>query len=294
MTANRAEEKVRTCEPGPAKVETTTSFSNLGVEMRYEDVQKLQLLGTGSWGTVHKVEAGGNMYALKSSETALTEQGTLLACDSAFIVKCFQTFVADGTTHLLMELGSGADVEDLFVKKSLFGREAAVQFIVAGVLLALEHLHSKSILHRDIKAANTVLTRQGHVKLVDFGASKFATDKCFTRSGTPLHWAPEVLKGGYSFEVDWYSLGCLVYFLLCGSFPFQAATTAEQLIKAILKGKLLYPAPFCQRTKPLVQGLCARDPSKRFSSPQVRNHDFYGDFDFVLYKAGAMQAPYCI
>jgi serine/threonine protein kinase len=88
-------------------------------------------------------------------------------------------------------------------------------------LLALKHLHERSIVFRDIKPENMLLDHRGHLRLVDFGLAKQITRKAYSFCGSLDYMAPEVLKDeGHSFEADYYSVGNLMFEILVGSPPF--------------------------------------------------------------------------
>merc|ERR1719313_2610357 len=97
-------------------------------------------------------------------------------------------------------------------------------FYIGCLVLALETLHERSIVFRDLKPENVMLDVQGYLKLIDFGiAKKLETGggRAFTMIGTPHYMAPEVIRGkGYGSEVDIWGLGVILYELVCGFLPF--------------------------------------------------------------------------
>lgn len=112
----------------------------------------------------------------------------------------------------MVDLMSGGDLRFHISRKTF--TEEAVRFWIAELGCALRYIHSKGIIHRDIKPDNVLLDSEGHIHLADFNvASDFTPGKPLTsKSGTLAYLAPEVYKGtGYSCGADWWSLGVLMY-----------------------------------------------------------------------------------
>jgi len=104
-----------------------------------------------------------------------------------------------------------------------FGEKQAAAYMKE-LIAAVYHCHSMGIVHRDIKPENIMITKNDHVKLIDFGLSKNAGPQTHalmhTIAGTPYYMAPEVLKGSYQDKADMWSLGVLLYTLVSGYLPF--------------------------------------------------------------------------
>lgn len=107
-------------------------------------------------------------------------------------------------------------------------KEAKAKIYAAEILLALEELHSKDIIFRDLKTENVVLDDEGHARLTDFGLAKEGvadniTGKSFC--GTLAYLAPEMLrKNGHGKAIDWYLFGVFIYEMLVGKTPYFATT----------------------------------------------------------------------
>ena len=98
----------------------------------------------------------------------------------------------------------------------------AAQYYAAQVAVAIHHMHSRHVMHRDIKASNVLLDETGRVKIIDFGAAVINENhlRRTTLCGTPHAMAPEMLNGTYSFPVDWWALGVLFAEMISGNPPF--------------------------------------------------------------------------
>lgn len=98
------------------------------------------------------------------------------------------------------------------------------RFYAAQIFLALQYLHSKNIIYRDLKPENVLIDGDGYVKITDFGLSKTnvsTDDGAESFCGTPEYLAPEVLlRKGYGKSVDWWSFGSIIYEMLTGTPPF--------------------------------------------------------------------------
>ena len=117
-----------------------------------------------------------------------------------------------------MRFVRGGELFHHFAKAIRFPEERA-RFYIIQVALALGHLHSKQIIYRDLKTENILLDEDGYICLTDYGLSKIVkeNEEAKTFCGTTDYLAPEVLKGhGYSYPVDWWSLGALAYEMLIG------------------------------------------------------------------------------
>ena len=148
-----------------------------------------------------------------------------------------------------------------------------------GSLGALKYMHDKGIAHRDLKPENMLMTTKGadaEVKITDFGLSKFFDEQSSlmkTPCGTPGYIAPEVLHmRGYNQQCDIWSMGVIVYILLCGFPPFYADNDA-QLFERIKKGQYEFLKPHWDplpaEAKDFVRRMLIVDPAKRATCDQL-------------------------
>ncbi len=178
----------------------------------------------------------------------------------------------------------------MFFHLSRAGRfsEARCRFYAQEIVLALEYLHGKDVVFRDLKPENCVLDGEGHIRLTDFGLSKEGvTDTVQTRNmcGTPEYLAPEILeKQPHGKAVDWYTLGALCYEMLTGLPPFYTKDR-EKLFERIRKAELPYPGYLSPEARSLLEGLLQRDPARRLGAgnsdaQEIKNHPFFAGTDW--------------
>ena len=122
------------------------------------------------------------------------ERDIMMACRNPFITRLYKTFKDRKYVYMLMEASLGGEVWTILRDKGMFD-EATTRFVLASVVYALEYLHKKGIVYRDLKPENLLLGVDGYVKLVDFGFSKKlkSGEKTWTFCGTPEYVAPEII-----------------------------------------------------------------------------------------------------
>jgi serine/threonine protein kinase len=160
---------------------------------------------------------------------------------------------------------------ELFFYLSKMGRfkERSAQFYSANILLALEFLHKKGVIYRDLKPENVLIAADGYAKITDFGLSKddMTKDKqTLSICGTTEYLAPEMLLGkGYDSSCDWWAFGSLIYEMLVGLPPFYCKNQ-EELFYSILHKDPEYPEFLSAEAVSLISQLLNRNPAKRMKS----------------------------
>ena len=139
----------------------------------------------------------------------------------------------------------------------------------------IQYCHSKSILHRDIKLDNILLSSNGEIKICDFGVSKLVKgdEKMTEQCGTPAYIAPEILldRGYQGFGIDIWSAGVVLYAMLYGTVPFKANNMSE-LQKMILKAKYSLQDCISKEARDMLRCLLEKDPAKRISVTNILKH----------------------
>ena len=192
--------------------------------------------------------------------------------------------------YIITEKCTGGEVFDRLLKLKRFSEQEVVS-IATQALRAIAYIHSKNIIHRDIKAENflyssdprTILGSSNHlgqvpqIKLIDFGlAVRLRSDNEVLTSvvGSAHYLAPEMIRQQYSKSVDIWSVGVLVYLMLFGRYPFDG-NNDDIIISKIRKSKIEWNiSDISNQARSFLQALLERDPSIRLTASQALGHPF--------------------
>ncbi|MDP9285019.1 MAG: serine/threonine protein kinase [Actinomycetota bacterium] len=231
-------------------------------------------IGRGSMGTVYRaLRDDGSRVALKVLPAGLAEDETFrrrferegrIASSLAHpnVVEVLESGVADGRGFLATRLVEGLSLAQRLEGGPLPGPD--VVRIVSEVAAALDVLHERGLVHRDVKPGNIMLNERGAAALTDFGLARSAADTVLTLpgrvSGTADYLAPELILGGApSPRSDVYALGCVAYECIAGLPPFGGRSVAEAVV-AHLQDE---PAPVDSPLSAAVLQALAKDPEER-------------------------------
>ena len=272
------------------------------------DLYHLAFLGRGRFGTVNLVHNRISLYAIKTvprsyiegnsqlAKYILSEKNVLLSLDFPLIVKLVKTLKTENLCFFLMEYISGKSLEEYINSKTIHKNLNEAKFFGACMSLILDYLKKKNIAHRDIKPANLIIDSTGYIKILDFGTAKKIRDFTFTVIGTPTCMAPEVLLGkGYSYPVDYWSLGVCMYFVYYGRYPFGHGITDIMVIyDQIINKELTF-----SRETGLVEfnhflgTMLNKKPTNRLCTLQsIQNDSLYKDFNWKELSEFKMKPPY--
>ncbi|KAI9323235.1 kinase-like domain-containing protein [Dichotomocladium elegans] len=278
-------------------------------KLKLSDFHVLHTLGTGSFGRVHLVQSRVNArhYAikvLKKSEVVRlkqvahsnNEKHILESVAHPFLVNMWGTFQDDVNLYMVMDYVPGGELFSVLRRAQRFPDHVA-KFYAAEVLLAIEYMHSKDVIYRDLKPENLLLDAQGHIKIIDFGFAKYVPDITWTLCGTPDYLAPEIIQSkGYGKAADWWSLGVLIFEMLAGYPPFYDDDHLK-LYEKILQGRVKWPPYFDPRAKDLLKRLLTSDLSKRFGNlkggaDDIKNHPWFEGVDLTRVLSRQIRPPY--
>jgi len=229
-----------------AAAKATNTKNNSHLQRRYT---KTKVIGRGTYGTVYKGidNETGETVAIKIIDLDSTEDDindimkeivALRECDSKYVTQYFHSFNIGPELWIVMEYLGGGSVHDLLDAKHQIGLddEALIATILREVVAGLNYLHSLNKIHRDIKAANILLTSSGAVKLADFGVVgelSDTMDKRMTLIGSPYWMAPEVIMqdDGYDALADVWSLGITAIEIAMGVPPYSHLPPYPAMLK---------------------------------------------------------------
>ena len=224
----------------------------------------IERIGVGSYGRIYKVKKDNQIYVLKEIpinnnvgndkvESAKNEAEILSSLTNKYIVKYFESFKMRQNIYIVMEYCEKGDLctymseRQKNKKPNHFFREDFIWKIFIQISIGLYYIHSKKILHRDIKTLNIFLTKELNGKIGDLGVAKALedTDHAMTFIGTPYYVSPEMCQNKpYNEKSDIWALGCILYELITFCHPFTASNQAALFLK-ILNGNY---TPLPERT----------------------------------------------
>lgn len=215
------------------------------------------------------------------------------------IVNVYDVGEENGLHYIVMELVEGITLKQYIEKKARLSVKEAVSIAIQ-VSMGIEAAHNNHIIHRDIKPQNIIISRDGKVKVTDFGIARAATSNTITSNvmGSVHYTSPEQARGGYSDEKsDIYSLGITMYEMLTGRVPFNGETTVAIAIKHI-QDEMPSPRELIPEipvsVEQIVLKCTQKSPDRRYAKmsdvlDDLKRSLLYPDDDFVKMSDGIME-----
>lgn len=293
-------------------VQPTPLRDNVHAKIKLADLKTVGTLGVGGFGQVDLVTVDGfeEKFAIKKlakehivqnsqEEHVLNEKRVLQRLNNTFCISLLATFKDDRYVYLMMDSCLGGELWLHLKHKGSF-RETAARFYVASVVEGLAYIHSIGYVYRDLKPENLMLDATGYVKIVDFGFAKKIgrNEKTWTFCGTPDYMAPEiVMNHGHDFGADLWSVGVLIFELLCGRPPFAAKDPMDTYNKIILGiDRAKFPRHFPEAARSLITALCRECSTERLGNLHegmagIRTHRWFEGFGWPALHQRKLAAP---
>lgn len=261
----------------------------------------------------------GEIANVRAERDALADNNGLTT--NPWVVTLYYSFQDQDYLYLVMEYAPGGDMMNMLIKLDVFTEEQT-RFYIAETILAINSMHELGYIHRDIKPDNILLGADGHIKLSDFGlctglrTKQFSTlykllinqdtglkegdlarkrEKitswkkkrrilAYSKVGTPDYMAPEVfMQRGYGPECDWWSVGCIMFEMLCGYAPFCSDDETETYRKIMnWRETLVFPEE-AEHLSPEAKDLILKllcDASDRLTFAEMKKHPFFRGVDW--------------
>ncbi|XP_063320310.1 protein kinase C zeta type isoform X2 [Pelmatolapia mariae] len=292
-----------------------------GLALGLADFDLIRVIGRGSYAKVLLVRLKKNeqTYAMKVVKKELVHDDEDIdwvqtekhvfeqASTNPFLVGLHSCFQTESRLFLVIEYVNGGDLMFHMQRQRKLPEEHA-RFYAAEICIALNFLHEKGIIYRDLKLDNVLLDHEGHIKLTDYGMCKEGIrpgDTTSTFCGTPNYIAPEILRGeDYGFSVDWWALGVLMFEMMAGRSPFDIITdnpdmnTEEYLFQVILEKPIRIPRSLSVKAAGVLKGFLNKDPKERLGCQvqtgftDIKSHTFFRSIDWEQLEKKEVTPPF--
>ncbi|VDN05123.1 unnamed protein product [Thelazia callipaeda] len=261
-----------------------------------------EVIGDGAFGNVYRARSKldpNKIAAAKAmeldddeSQDVMVEVSILTQCKHPNIVELYDAFTMGNRVTLLLEYCGGGAVDSIMMELSRHLTEQQIHYIMKEILKALDFLHNKNVIHRDLKAGNVLLTSDARVKLADFGVSALCKDAREVRStfiGTPYWMAPEVMvcetfpEKHYSKLADIWSFGITLIEMAEEKPPYAEMNPAKVIFKVIKAEPptLERPSLWSSNFRHVIARCLMKDPVYRPTAANLLEHPFFAQVGSV-------------
>ena len=266
--------------------------------MKFTDFYDLkEVIGKGKFGVVNlgihkktqqqvavKIINKDSIKTLEDKELVRIEIGILKLCHHPNVVRLLDHLENEDYIFIVTEYIEGGTLGQYFKKKNFNFSERQASSIMSQIASGVKYLHKYGIVHRDLKPDNIMITQQndfGVIKIMDFGLSKIVStqEKMVDGYGTLSYVAPEVLlRTPYNKEVDIWSMGVILYYMLCGHLPFKGnkeAVIAEKIVNDDIEFNDEEWEIRSKKVKELIASCLKKEPEERITIDKFLNHPWF-------------------
>lgn len=227
-----------------------------------------------------KVVPKVNLQRTKARQKLTSEIKIHRALDHEGVVRFDRYFEDKDNVYIMLNICSNQSLSDLIKRRKRL-HEVEARYYIHQLVRAMQYVHSRKVIHRDLKLGNLFLTDKMQLKVGDFGLAAqvfYQGEKKRTVCGTPNYLAPEVLEanGGHSYEVDYWAIGVILYTMLNGRPPFESQEI-KQTYKKIRAGAFNFPEHVTMgvQVKDFIRRTLTVDINKRINLQEMLEHDFF-------------------
>ena len=266
--------------------------------MKFTDFYELkEVIGKGKFGVVNlgihkktqqqvavKIINKDSIKTLEDKELVRIEIGILKLCHHPNVVRLLDHLENEDYIFIVMEYIEGGTLGQYFKKKNFNFSERQASSIMSQIASGVKYLHKYGIVHRDLKPDNIMITQQndfGVIKIMDFGLSKIVStqERMVDGYGTLSYVAPEVLlRTPYNKEVDIWSMGVILYYMLCGHLPFKGnkeVIIAEKIVNDDLEFDDEEWEVRSKKVRELISACLKKEPEERITIDDFLNHPWF-------------------
>ena len=287
-----------------------------GMKVMIDDLTLVKFLGKGTYGEVYltKKEGKNELFATKKIERKVADQpniskylkneiSILRELKHKNIVKLEEVKITKNHYYLIMEYCNGGALSDCLKKyQKQYGTpfsQEIVQYLMRQIIDAMKFIHSRNIIHRDLKLDNILVSfssdldkecinmMRATIKIIDFGFATHISNLCYSTLGSPINMDPNILKKmtdkkmgintgqmvGYDQKADIWSLGTLCYEMLIGKSAFNSKTLRE-LVQKVESGSYSIPTHLSKEVVSFLNAMLQYDAKKRLTANELSRHHF--------------------
>lgn len=283
-----------------------------------KDFDILMLLGKGAFGKVYKVRHKGtgkiyamkcllkkNLFKMQQIKYSIIEKEILASNrEDSFLLSLHFAFQTIDNLFMVIDFCPHGDLSIVLAQQENgHFSEDVIRFYSAEIFLAVEELHARNYIYRDMKPENVLIDSEGHARVADFGLAaegiKSPNDFAKSFAGSPIYLSPEMIKNRRTYKVsDFYSIGVMIYELATGEPPF-ISDDINKLYALIKKGDVKFPrgqpVRLSRELEDLITKLMRTDPKTRLGAArgvaEIKEHEFFKGLNWELISKKAISPP---